>query len=389
MTDHVMNTYARLPVSFVRGEGVYLFDSDGRQYIDAISGIGVCSLGHAHPEIAEVIAEQAASLLHSANLAHVPEQERLADRLTELSGMERTFFCNSGAEANECAIKIARVVGHQRDLSEPQIIVAENSFHGRTLACLSASDSRKIQEGFEPLVGGFLRVPFNDISAIEQIAARQNQVVAILLEPIQGEGGVNIPAPGYLAQLRALCDRHGWLLMFDEVQTGIAKTGRWFAWQLEDARPDVMALAKALGNGVPIGACVSRGEAADALKVGKHGSTYGGGPLVCRTANKVLEIIQRDGLLEHTRSVGQQLLQQLNASLQDHPNVKQIRGQGLMIGVSLNQPIEGLVGRALEEKGVLLNVTRERVIRLLPPLIISEVQAMEIATAVTDLVTAS
>ncbi len=371
MTDHLMDTYARLPVSFVRGEGAWLIDADDRRYLDTVTGIGVCSLGHAHPEIAEVLCDQSRTLIHTGNVARVPLQEALAERLCGLTGMERAFFCNSGAEANECALKIARRHGHERDIESPEVVVAEGSFHGRTLATLSASGSRKVQAGFEPLVPGFVRVPFGDAAAMESVARNSPNVVAVLVEPIQGEGGVVLPPPGYLQQLREICDANDWLLVLDEIQTGVGKTGAWYACQHENVRPDVITTAKALGNGVPIGACLGRGDAAAALVPGKHGSTFGGNPLACRAALKVLEIMERDGIPARAARLGQRLQERLADDLENVESVRAVRGKGLMVAVELNEPCAALKSMALE-RGLLLNITRERVVRLLPPLILSD-----------------
>jgi acetylornithine aminotransferase len=296
MSQHLMNTYARLPVAFVRGEGAWLWDEQGKRYLDAISGLGVCSLGHAHPQVASVIAEQAGLLLHSGNLVRIPWQERLADRLAEITRMDRVFFGNSGAEAIECALKICRLVGHARGQDNPGVIVMEHSFHGRTLAALSATGSRKVQAGFEPLVGGFVRAPFGDAEAVRTIARRRGDISAILLEPIQGEAGIRVPPPGYLAALRAVCDEHGWLLIVDEIQAGLCRTGKWYAHQHEEVLPDILTTAKALANGLPIGACAARGAAAEAFTPGRHGSTFGGNPLVTRTACTVLDIMRDEDL---------------------------------------------------------------------------------------------
>lgn len=290
MADHLMSTYSRLPVEFQRGDGIWLWDSEGRQYLDALSGIAVCGLGHAHPAVTSAIAEQAGTLVHTSNLYGIGLQGQLADKLCSLSQMDRVFFSNSGAEANEAAIKIARLFGHSKGIDNPAIIVMDKSFHGRTLATLTATGNRKVQAGFEPLVQGFIRVPYNDLDAIGKVAANSQDVAAILVEPIQGEGGINIPDEAYLDGIRALCDDNNWLMMLDEIQTGMGRTGRWFAWQHSNARPDVVTLAKALGNGVPIGACLASGKAAEMMQPGSHGTTFGGNPLACRAAIAVLEI---------------------------------------------------------------------------------------------------
>ena len=385
MQSHLMNTYARLPVNIVEGRGAYLMDDQGNRYLDTVTGIGVCSLGHSHPAVTAAIAEQAATLIHSANITAVPLQEALARRLSSLSGMEKVFCCNSGAESLECAFKIARAYGHSRQVDKPTIIVVEGSFHGRTLACLSASGSQKVQQGFEPLVEGFVRVPFDDVDAVKQVLAQNNDIVAILLEPILGEGGVVVPSTNYLADLRETCDQHQLLLIVDEVQTGIGKTGAWFACQHPAAvLPDVICCAKALGNGVPIGACLARGIASEILRPGKHGSTYGGNPLACRVALTVLEVMETEALCQRAADVGQWLMSRLREALRNNPAVVEIRGKGLMIGIEFDRPCVELKTLALE-RGLLLNVTRERVVRLLPPLIIAEQDLDQIVDTVSEL----
>jgi acetylornithine aminotransferase len=380
-----MNTYARLPINLVKGRGAYLEDDHGNQYLDSVTGIGVCSLGHAHPAVSAAIADQASTLIHSANIAGVPLQEELGRRLTGLAGMERAFFCNSGAESLECAFKIARLYGHtQRQVESPRIIVVEGSFHGRTLACLSATGSEKVQIGFEPLVEGFVRVPFDDVAAIEQALEDHQGIVAILVEPILGEGGVVVPDPDYLPQLRAICDQHQLLLIADEVQTGIGKTGAWFACQHSSVLPDVICCAKALGNGVPIGACLARGVAAEVLQPGKHGSTYGGNPLACCAALTVLSVMENQSLCERAAKAGRKLQERLSTGLANNPAVVEVRGKGLMIGIEFNRPCIELKKLALEN-GLLLNVTRERVVRLLPPLITSDDDLNRIADTVIEI----
>lgn len=385
MSDHLMNTYAALPVAFERGEGAWLWDENGKRYLDAISGLGVCALGHAHPEVTRVISDQAGKLLHTANLVRIPWQERLAGALAEITGMERVFVANSGTEAIECALKISRIIGHQRGFSNPGVIVMENSFHGRSLAALSATGSRKVQAGFEPLVGGFLRVPFANSGAVEKIANNNSEVVAVLVEPIQGEAGIRVPATGYLKALRAICDEQGWLLIFDEIQSGLCRTGRWYAHQHEDVQPDILTTAKALANGVPIGACVARGAAADAFSPGRHGSTFGGNPLASRTACTVLDIMQSEGLNAHVEQLGERMFGTFRSRLQDNSMVIDIRGRGLMIGIELNRDVNHLKTVALDQ-GLLLNVTQNKVIRLLPPLIIDEDQADQIVDMVCTMV---
>jgi len=375
--QHLMQTYRRLPVGFVRGEGAWLWDEEGTRYLDAVGGIAVAILGHAHPEVAEAIADQARTLMHTSNLYRIPLQEALAARLCEHTAMEKVFFCNSGAEANEAAIKLARRYGHARDIDEPAIVVTEGAFHGRTLATLSATGNRKLRAGFEPLVSGFRRVPYNDLDAVAQVLARDSDVVAVLVEPIQGENGVVVPDTGYLRGLRALCDEHQALLMLDEVQTGMCRTGRWFACQHEAVEPDVMTLAKALGNGVPVGACLARGAAAGVLGPGSHGSTFGGNPLACRAGLAVMEIMQRERLDQQASERGRYLLSSLVERLGSDPRVRSIRGMGLMVGVELDRPCAQLAAACLSRQ-LLINVTAENVVRLLPPLIIEESQIDEI-----------
>ncbi|GBE09643.1 acetylornithine aminotransferase [bacterium BMS3Bbin12] len=387
MSDALMSTYARLPVSFARGAGAVLWDSTGREYLDAVSGIAVCGLGHAHPGVAEALCAQAGTLIHTSNLYEIPLQAELATQLAERSGMETAFFCNSGAEANEAAIKLARLYGHRRGIARPAVVVAEGSFHGRTLATLTATGNRRVQAGFEPLVPGFLRVPYNDLDGLRAIARNSPDAVAVLLEPIQGESGVRVPDPGYLAGVRALCDEFGWLMMLDEVQTGIARTGDWFAFQHEAVRPDVIALAKGLGNGVPIGACLAHGPAAALFTPGTHASTFGGNPLACSAALAVLRTITEQDLVTRAAQLGERIREGLARGLPPAAGVREIRGRGLMIGIELNRPCTDLVQRALE-RGLLINVTAERVIRLLPPLILSDAQAERIVNEVCGLVQA-
>jgi len=387
MRDALMTTYNRLPVAFERGEGAWLWDTQGRRYLDAVAGIAVCGLGHAHPAIREALCEQAGALLHTSNLYHIPHQETLGERLCDLAAMERIFFANSGAEANEAAIKIARLYGNKQGIRNPSVIVMERSFHGRTLATLSATGSRKVQAGFEPLVQGFVRVPYDDLQAIEDIAANNGSVVAVLVEPIQGEGGINIPAPDYLDRIREICDRHGWLMMLDEIQSGMGRTGRLFAHQHHGSLPDVMTLAKGLGNGMPIGACLARGAAAEVFAPGNHGSTFGGNPLACRVGLSVLEVIESQGLSVRAAALGKRMREGFSATLGQLSGVTEIRVAGLMIGIELDRPCGELMGRALEE-GLLLNVTAERVVRLLPPLIISDPQCDEIVEKVSALIRA-
>ncbi len=387
MSDHLMNTYAALPVAFERGEGAWLWDQEGKRYLDAISGLGVCALGHAHPEVTRVISDQAGRLIHTANLTRIPWQEKLADALAKITGMDRVFVTNSGTEAIECALKITRIIGHQRGFKTPGVIVMENSFHGRSLAALSASGSRQVQAGFEPLVSGFLRVPFDNSAAVAKIAGNSNEVVAVLVEPIQGEAGIKVPETGYLKTLRAICDEQGWLLIFDEIQSGLCRTGRWYAHQHEAAQPDILTTAKALANGVPIGACVARGAAADAFSPGRHGSTFGGNPLASRTGCTVLDIMQSEDLNGRAEHLGERMFGAFRSRLQNNPGVRDIRGRGLMIGIELDRDVTQLKTVALDQ-GLLLNIARNNVIRLLPPLIIDEDQADQIVDMVCTLIEA-
>ncbi len=380
-----MHNYAPLPVTFSHGEGAVLWDTDGKQYLDGLSGVAVCGLGHAHPAVAQAVAKQLKTLVHTSNWYHIALQEQLADRLTALSGLERAFFCNSGAEANEAAIKIARLYGHSKNIDVPTIIVMEGSFHGRTMATLTATGSRKVQAGFEPLVQGFVRAPYNDIEAIENIAKNNPNVVAILVEPVTGEGGVQVPDNNYLSQLRKLCDQHDWLLMLDEIQTGMGRTGKMFAFEHSNITPDVMTLAKGLGNGIPIGACLARGIAADTFQPGHHGSTYGGNPLVCAAALAVIDTLQQEKLVARAAQLGQIMLDGFNDALANVEGVVAIRGKGLMLAIELNQDCGSLMQAALE-KGLLLNVTAGKVVRLLPPLIVSDEQAHQMVTQTCDLI---
>ena len=385
MSETLMATYKRLPISFTKGEGAWLWDTQGRRYLDAIAGVAVCGLGHAHAAVRQALCDQAATLIHTSNLYGIPHQEKLADSLTRLAGMDRVFFSNSGAEANEAAIKIARLYGHKRGIENPTTIVMENSFHGRTLATLSATGNRKVQAGFEPLVKGFIRVPYADSKAVADVSKRTSDVVAVLVEPLQGEGGVNVPPADYLNRLREICDQQGWLLMLDEIQTGMGRTGKLFAHQHNGIVPDVMTLAKGLGNGVPIGACLARGVAAEVLGPGKHGSTFGGNPLVCRVGQTVLETLESAQLSERAAQLGQRMLDGLRSALRGKTGVKDIRGLGLMIGIELDRPCGDLVSRALEQ-GLLINVTADSVVRLLPPLIISDAEADQIVATVSALI---
>ena len=384
MSDYLMDTYARLPVAFARGEGAWLWDEDGKRYLDATAGLGVCALGHAHPVVAKAICEQAGTLIHTANLARVPWQEKLAEKLCRVAGMDRAFICNSGTEAIECAFKICRLKARDRGIDAPEVVVMEDSFHGRTMAALSATGSRKVQSGFEPLVSGFVRVPYGDIEAMKEIAGSRPHVVAVLLEPIQGESGVRVPPPGYLRALRELCDGQSWLLVCDEIQTGLARTGNWFACQHEEVRPDLMTSAKALANGVPIGACMGSGEAAEAFTPGRHGSTFGGNPLACRTACTVLDLMEELRLPERANRLGQFIMAEFQAKLKGNDAIVDIRGRGLMIGIEVDREVNDLKTAALE-KGLLMNVTHDNVVRLLPPLIIDDEQAALIVETVSGL----
>ena len=385
MTSHIMPTYGRLDVTFTRGEGAWLWDKHDKRYLDALSGIAVCSLGHAHPAIHKAISAQSQQLLHTSNLYNIPLQEQLATKLCQLSDMDNVFFGNSGAEANEAAIKIARLYGHEKNIANPAIIVMQQSFHGRTMATLSATGNPKVQDGFAPLLDGFVHVSFNDIPAIESALAEHNNIVAILVEPIQGEGGVNIPASDYLNKIRDLCDSHDLLMMLDEVQTGIGRTGAWFAFQHNHIIPDVCTLAKALGNGVPIGACMAKGKASKLLTAGKHGSTYGGSPLACSAALAVLETIETEQLCQQAETKGNAIHQAFSAQLKNNAHIINIRNKGMMIGIELDMPCTELVGLALDA-GLLINVTGTSSIRLLPPLIISEAQIALLVETLSGLI---
>ncbi len=369
-----MKTYAPQAVSFERGEGVWLYDTNGKKYLDGLAGIAVNGLGHAHPKLVKAISDQAAKIIHTSNLFNVPQQETLSAKLCELSGMEQTFFCSSGAEANEAAIKLARLYGHNRGVELPTIIVMEKAWHGRTIATLSATGSRKAQAGFEPLVTGFVRVPYNDIAAIENVAKHNQNIVAVLVEMIQGEGGVRVADAQYQHQLQKLCNANEWLYMVDEVQTGIARTGKWFAYQHAGVQPDVLTLAKGLGSGVPIGACLGARRAKDIFQPGNHGTTFGGGPLVCMAAITTLRTIAEEGLMDNAAKVGAHLKSRLQSELKGVAGVIDIRGMGLMLGIELDRPCAAIVKRALEN-GLVTNVTQDKVVRLLPPLIMKENEA--------------
>ena len=389
MSQHLMDTYNRNAVTFVKGEGVWLWDDKGEKYLDALAGIAVNGLGHAHPKLVQALQNQVAKLIHVSNVYQVAEQAALADKLAEVSGMDKVFFCNSGCEANEAAIKLARLYAHNKGISNPEIIVMERSFHGRTMATLSATGNRKTQAGFEPLVSGFVRVPYDDLEAVKAIASRKNNVVAILVEPVQGEGGVYIPSDmkAYLQGLRKICDDNSWLLMLDEVQSGIGRTGTWFAFQHTGVFPDVMSLAKGLGSGVPIGACVAKGAAASVFTPGKHGSTFGGNPLATTAGLTTLNVIEDEKLRENAQKMGDLIVANLSKELANEKGVQIIRNAGLMIGVELDRPCAELVKTALEAK-LLINVTAEKVVRLLPPLVINEAEANELVARLSKLIKA-
>jgi acetylornithine/N-succinyldiaminopimelate aminotransferase len=386
MTSHVMPTYSRLDVTFARGEGVWLWDDNDVRYLDALSGIAVCGLGHAHPAVHKAICDQSAKLVHTSNIYKIAVQEQLADRLIEKTGMTNVFFSNSGAEANEAAIKLARKFGHQKGIDRPVVIVTHGSFHGRTLATLSATGNPKIQKGFEPLVDGFVHVAYNDIDTIKTILTQQPSVVGILVEPIQGEGGINIPADDYLNQIRALCDQHDLLMMLDEIQSGMGRTGKFMAFQHNGILPDVCTLAKALGNGVPIGACLAYGKAANLFSAGNHGSTFGGNPLACSAALAVLQALDDENLIAAAETKGDAITSALHRVLADNPHIVEIRNKGLMIGIELDTPCAELVKSALANQ-LLINVTQEKIIRLLPPLIITDEQIQQLVSTLALLIT--
>ena len=382
----LMSTYQPLALSFTRGLGTRLWDQQGREYLDAVAGVAVTNVGHSHPRLVAAITEQAGLLLHTSNLYSIDWQQRLAERLAQLSGLDRAFFNNSGAEANETALKLARLHGWKKGIEQPLVVVMENAFHGRTLGTMAASDGPSVRLGFQRLPGDFIKVGFGDMTALEAITAQfGTRIAAVLLEPIQGESGVLVAPPGYLKALRDYCTRHGWLMMLDEIQTGIGRTGTWFAFQHEGIVPDVMTLAKGLGNGVPIGACLARGAVAELFTPGSHGSTFGGNPLACRVGCTVLEIIQQQGLLQNAARQGEHLLARLRMELDEHPQVRAIRGKGLMIGIELANPYRDLAQRAAQEHGLLINVTRGKIIRLLPPLTLDAKEVEMIVRAITRL----
>ena len=382
---HVMKTYGRKSVAFTHGEGAWIFDTTGKRYLDALCGIAVTGLGHSHPRVTKAIQDQANTLIHCSNLYQIPEQESLAVKLCELSNMDTVFFSNSGAEANEAAIKLARLYGHKQGVEKPVIIVTEQSFHGRTMATLSATGNRKVQAGFEPLLSGFARVPFGDVEAIRQVALNNKNVVAIFVEPIQGEGGIQIPPPYYLNALRQIADEEDWLMMVDEVQSGMGRTGAWFAHQHNKIIPDVMTLAKGLGNGIPIGACLARGKASETLTPGTHGSTFGGNPLVSRAAMATIEAIELDGLIDRATFIGNAIAQGLANNLKDLDSVIEIRNKGLMIGIELDRRCTPIIDLALEA-GLLLNVTADKIVRLLPPLILDDEQIQLLVTTLSSVI---
>ena len=382
---HVLKTYGRLPIALTHGRGCWVWDAEGRRYLDGLGGIAVNTLGHGHPKLVAALQDQVARMIHSSNYYEVPLQEQLAAKLCEISGLAGAFFCNSGLEANEAAIKIARKFGHDKGIDRPEIVVYEKAFHGRSIATLSATGNPKVQKGFEPLVEGFVRVPLNDLAAVQEVARTNPNVVAVFLEVIQGEGGVNPTRAEVLRQLRALCDERGWLLMLDEVQCGLGRTGKWFAHQWAGIRPDVMPLAKGLGSGVPIGAVVVGPKALHVLGPGNHGTTFGGNPLAMRAGVETLRIVEEDGLLANAAAVGEVLMGALKSGLAGEKGVVEFRGQGLMIGIELDRPCGVLVQRAADA-GLMISVTAERVVRLLPPLVLSADEARQIASLLVPLV---
>jgi len=384
-SPHTMNTYGRLPIALSHGQGVRVWDVNGREYLDALAGIAVNTLGHNHPKLVPALQDQVAKIIHSCNYYHVPNQERLAAKLAELSGMTNAFFCCTGLEANEGALKLARKYGHDKGITRPEIVVYENAFHGRSIATLSATGNTKVQQGFGPLVEGFIRVPLNDIEALKKATEGNPNVVAVFFETIQGEGGINPMRVDYLQQVRQLCDARDWLLMIDEVQCGMGRTGKWFAHQWAGIRPDVMPLAKGLGSGVPVGAIVAGPKAANIFQPGNHGTTFGGNPLAMRAGVETIRIMEEDGLLENAANVGGHLKAALASELGGLPGVKEIRGQGLMIGIELDRPCNVLTTRACEA-GLLISVTADSVIRLLPPLIMNRAEADEVVERLVPLV---
>ena len=387
MSSALMSNYQPLSIEFVKGSGVWLMDAQGERYLDALSGIAVCGLGHAHPAVQVAIANQAANLIHTSNLYRIPLQEKLAEKLVQHSGMEKVFFGNSGAEANEAAIKLARLYASNKKISDPVIVVMDKSFHGRTMATLSATGNAKVHKGFDPLVEGFKHIPYNDIDALNALTNENLNIVAVMVEPILGEGGVVIPDAGYLKAIRSFCDKHDCLMMVDEIQTGMCRTGKWFAFQHEDVLPDVLTIAKALGNGVPIGACLARGEAGELFQPGSHGSTFGGNPLASRAALAVIDVLEGEQLAQRAEVLGNRLLDGFKQALKDVQGIKEIRGNGLMLGIELEQDAPDLVALALKEK-ILINVTAGNVIRLLPPLVMTDSEADQIVAILSILLKA-
>lgn len=381
----LMSAYGRLPVAMVRGEGAWVWDEAGKQYLDGLGGIAVCALGHAHPAVTAAIREQAGKLIHTSNLYRIPQQEELGDELCGIAGMDKAFFCNSGAEANEAAIKLARLHARKREIKNPAIVVMEQSFHGRTMATLSATGSRKVHAGFEPLVGGFVRAPFNDLAALQAIAENNRDVVAVMLEPIQGEGGIHPADDEYLRGVRQLCDDNGWLMMLDEIQSGMGRTGKWFAHQHAGIVPDVMTVAKALGNGYPIGACLGRGEAAELIQPGNHGTTFGGNPLACAVGLSVIDSMRKGNLVERAAKLGEHLRSGFEQTIGDLDGVVEIRGNGCMLGIQLDRDCGALVQAGLDT-GVLLNVTAGNTVRLLPPYTLSDDEANELVARISTIV---
>ena len=379
-----MKNYNPLPVSFVKGEGSWLIDDRGERYLDALGGIAVCALGHSHPSLSEVISEQSASLMHTSNIYRIASQEELAKKLVIHSGMSNVFFCNSGAEANEAAIKLARLYASKRKISNPHIVVMENSFHGRTMATLSATGSKRVHQGFAPLVPGFKHIPYNNIEVLKSTVDAEKNIVAVMIEPIQGEGGIIVPDKDYLKKIRSICDENNLLMIVDEVQTGMCRTGKWFAFQHENILPDIITIAKALGNGVPIGACLARGESSKLFQPGSHGSTFGGGPFVSSIALKVIDILEKHKMDEYAAKLGSYLIDKFKKSLEGTQGIVDIRGKGLMIGIELEKDCPNLVEKALENK-LLINVTSGKVIRLLPPLIMNEKEADQVVSILTSI----
>lgn len=383
--SHLMDVYKRLPVTFERGEGVYLWDTEGNKYLDALSGIAVSALGHSNPAIVDAIQRQAAKLIHTSNLYQIANQEKLAEVLCELTGLSQAFFCNSGAEALEAALKLARLFGHQKGIDFPHVVVMSGAFHGRTFTTISAGGSKKAQEGFEPLVQGFIRIPYNDIPALEALVNTHHNIAAVLIEPVQGESGIRVPDQNYLPLIRKICTEQNWLMILDEVQTGLGRTGSLFAYQAYDFLPDVLTVAKALANGVPIGACLAQEQVANLFKPGSHGSTFGGNPLSTAAALATLNEIETHKLWENAKYQGQRLLEGLKEKLSKHPHVKDIRGKGLMIGIELDRPCRDILLLALKKR-ILFTVSNETVIRLLPPLIINDEQVKQIIEIIPELV---